>query len=123
MRWCFHLYGNEGDGLLMRRTAFNSSQMQTGARSKTWVWSAEDDSANPMWQGSLFSAPLLVRFRKKGGEARQEQFEKYVYAVLTDDFWKDCDSLFLLRALRLALPQLNELRWEARIQIAQGVLG
>jgi hypothetical protein len=107
----------------MRWTAFNSSQSKSGTRSKTWVWSAEDDCANPMWQGSLFSAPFLVPFRKKGCEARQEQFEKYNFAALTYDFWKDSDSLFLLRALRLALPQLDASHWRARIPATLGALG
>jgi hypothetical protein len=76
-----------------------------------------------MWQGSLLSAPFLARFRKKGGKVRQEQLEKYAYAVSRDDFWKDGDSAFLLRVFRVALPHLNELRWETRIQTALGVLG
>src|ERR1017187_3673315 len=101
------VYGNERHGLLMRRTAFNPSRTKSGARRKTWVWSAEDDCAKPIWQGSPFNAPFFVRFVKKGIEVRQEQSEKYVYAVSTDDFWKNGESLFLLRVLRRALPQLN----------------
>ena len=107
----------------MRRTAFNSSQMKSGARSKTWAWSAEDGYAKPMRQGSPFGAPFFVRNGKKSGEVRQEKSEKYIYAVSTNDFWKDGDSLFLLRVLHRALPQLNALRWETREHTALGVLG
>jgi hypothetical protein len=83
----------------------------------------EGDYAKPRWQGSPLGTPFFVGYGKKGGEVRQEQSEKYVYAVSTDDFWKNGESLFLLRVLRRALPQLNAIRWEARMRTVLGALG
>jgi hypothetical protein len=76
-----------------------------------------------MWPASPFGAPFFVLYGKKGREVHQEQSVKYVYAVSTDDFWKDGDSLFLGRVLRRALPQLDASHWEARIRTALGALG
>lgn len=66
---------------------------------------------------------ILLPLGKKIGEVRQEQSEKYVYGVSTEDFWKDGDSLFFWRVLRWALPQLDASHSEARIRTALGALG
>jgi hypothetical protein len=107
-----NVYGNESHDSLMRQTAFNSSLIKSEDRGRTWVRSAADNYSKPMWPGSAFGAPFFLHYGRNGGTIRSDRSTEHVYAVSTNGFWNDGDSLVLGRVQRRALPLLNVSHWE-----------
>jgi hypothetical protein len=107
-----NVYGNESKDHLMRQTAFNSSLIKSHDRGRTWQRSAEDNYSRPMWEGPRFGAPFFVHYGKNGGNVMLDGAKDYVYAVSTNGFWNDGDSLILGRVARKLLPNLNAADWE-----------
>jgi hypothetical protein len=107
-----NVYGNESHDPLMRQTAFNASLIKSEDRGRTWVRSAADNYARPMWPGPSFGAPFFVHFGKNGGSLSIDRSNEYVYTVSTNGFWNDGDSLILGRVPRRELPKLDASRWE-----------
>jgi hypothetical protein len=65
-----------------------------------------------MWPGSRFGAPFFVHYGRNGGQVSRDGASEYVYAVSTNGFWNDGDSLILGRVKRSRLPNLNTTDWE-----------
>ncbi len=65
-----------------------------------------------MWPGSAFGAPFFTHYGKNGGNVSRDGALEYVYAVSTNGFWNDGDSLILGRVGRKALPKLDASNWE-----------
>lgn len=107
-----NVYGSESKDRLMRQTAFNSSLIKSLDRGRTWLRSASDNYAKPMWEGPRFGAPFFVHYGKNGGNVEQDGAKHYVYAVSTNGFWNDGDSLILGRVSRQRLPNVNAAEWE-----------
>ena len=107
-----NVYGNESKDLLMRQTAFNCSLIKSLDRGRTWMRPAEDNYVKPMWEGPRFGAPFFVHYGKNGGNVPQDGANKFVYAVSTNGFWNDGDTLILGRVARSLLPQLNAADWD-----------
>ena len=107
-----NVYGNESKDPLMRQTAFNSSLIKSLDRGQTWMRSAEDNYAKPMWDGPRFGAPFFVHYGKNGGQIIQDGSQNFVYAVSTNGFWNDGDTLILGRVSRKLLPKLIASDWE-----------
>ena len=107
-----NVYGNESGDALMRQTAFNSSLIKSIDRGRTWVRTADENYAHPMWPGPKFGAPFFVHYGKDGGKVNRDGSLEYVYAASTNGFWNDGDSLILGRVKRKALPRLNASDWE-----------
>jgi hypothetical protein len=132
-----NVYGNESHDPLMRQTAFNASLIKSEDRGRTWVRSAVDNYARPMWPGPSFGAPFFVHYGKNGGSLSIDRSNEFVYAVSTNGFWNDGDSLILGRVPRLELPKLDAScwvyfqggnglsngAWSAQISDAQPILG
>jgi hypothetical protein len=107
-----NIYGDESHDPLMRQTAFNSSLIRSRDRGLTWERSAEENYERPMWLGPKFGAPFFVHYGKNGGNVHRDGAAEYVYAVSTNGFWNDGDSLILGRVGRKALPKLDPADWE-----------
>ena len=107
-----NVYGNESHDPLMRQTAFNASLIKSEDRGRTWTRSAADNYAKPMWPGPSFGAPFFVHYGKNGGNISTDRSKDYVYAVSTNGFWNDGDSLGLGRVLRRELSKLDASQWE-----------
>jgi hypothetical protein len=107
-----NVYGNESGDHLMRQTAFNSSLIKSTDRGQTWQRSAAENYARPMWPGAKFGAPFFVHYGKNGGNVERDGAAGYVYAVSTNGFWNDGDSLILGRVQRKSLPKLEASDWE-----------
>jgi len=107
-----NVYGNESGDALMRQTAFNSSLIKSIDRGLTWQRTAEENYARPMWPGPKFGAPFFVHYGKNGGNVDRNGALEYVYAVSTNGFWNDGDSLILGRVRRKVLPKLDVRDWE-----------
>ena len=90
-----NVYGNESKDRLMRQTAFNSSLIKSLDRGRTWLRPAQDNYAKPMWDGPRFGAPFFVHYGKDGGKYEQDGAKEFVYAVSTNGFWNDGDTLIL----------------------------
>jgi hypothetical protein len=95
-----NVYGRESKDALMRQTAFNSSLIKSVDRGLTWVRPAQDNYAKPMWEGPRFGAPFFVHYGKDGGNVGRDGARDFVYAVSTNGFWNDGDTLILGRVLR-----------------------
>jgi hypothetical protein len=65
-----------------------------------------------MWPGPSFGAPFFVHFGKNGGSLSIDRSNEYVYAVSTNGFWNDGDSLVLGRVPRRELSKLDASYWE-----------
>jgi Domain of unknown function (DUF4185) len=107
-----NIYGNESADHLMRQTAFNSSLIKSTDRGATWQRSAAENYTRPMWLGPQFGAPFFVHYGKNGGNVERDGAAAYVYAVSTNGFWNDGDSLTLGRVPRESLPRLEAADWE-----------
>jgi hypothetical protein len=113
--YCFvsrNVYGNESGDPLMRQTACNSSLIKSLDRGLTWQRAAEENYARPMWPGPKFGAPFFVHYGKNGGNVDRDGALDHVYAVSTNGFWNDGDSLVLARVRRKLLPKLDSSDWE-----------
>jgi hypothetical protein len=107
-----NVYGKESNDPLMRQTAFNSSLIKSLDRGRTWTRSAEENYAKPMWPGPRFAAPFFVHYGKNGGDLAVDGAKDFVYAVSTNGFWNDGDTLILGRVARKSLSALNAVDWE-----------
>jgi hypothetical protein len=107
-----NVYGSESKDRLMRQTAFNSSLIKSLDRGRTWLRAAQDNYAKPMWDGPRFGAPFFVHYGQNGGDVEQDGAKEFVYAVSTNGFWNDGDTLILGRVSRKRLPNLNAADWE-----------
>jgi hypothetical protein len=129
-------YGKDSGDFWLRQTAFNSSLIKSTDKGLTWTRSAAENYQHPMWPGSSFGAPFFVHYGKNGGSVKQDEADRYVYAVSTNGFWNDGDHYILARVLRTRLAGLNAAdweyftgssgsggsRWSARIESAEPIL-
>jgi hypothetical protein len=107
-----NIYGSESKDALLRQLAGNSSLIKSTDRGLTWTRSASANYERPMWPGSRFGAPFFVHYGRNGGQVSRDGARDYVYAVSTNGFWNDGDSLILGRINRAKLPDLNSADWE-----------
>ena len=107
-----HVYGDESHDPLMRQTAFNASLIKSNDRGLTWQRTAQENLDRPMWAGPKFGAPFFAHYGKNGGNVSRDGASEYVYAVSTDGFWNNGDSLILGRVGRRALPKLDASDWD-----------
>lgn len=106
------VYGNESHDPLTRQTSLNSSLIRSDDRGKTWKRTAAENYAHPMWPGGAFGAPFFVHYGRNGGEVDRDGADRYVYAVSTNGFWNDGDSLIFGRVLRNRIGMLNPSDWQ-----------
>jgi hypothetical protein len=106
------VYGSQSKDPLLRQLSLNASLIKSTDRGLTWTRSAKDNYDHPMWPGAAFGAPFFIHYGRNGGQVSQDGANEYVYAVSTNGFWNDGDSLVLARIRRLHLPRLNALDWE-----------
>lgn len=105
-------YGSDSKDPLTRQLAHNASLIKSHDRGKTWTRSAAKNYQAPMWPGARFGAPFFVHYGQNGGSVSRDQADRYVYAISTNGFWNDGDSLILGRVPRNRLSQLNSSDWQ-----------
>jgi hypothetical protein len=110
-----NVYGRDSKDPLLRQTATNSSLIKSTDRGLTWTRSASENYDHPMWPGSRFGAPFFIHYGQNGGQISRDGASDYVYAVSTNGFWNDGDSLILGRVTRSLLPSLNSSDWEYHV--------
>ena len=104
-------YGSDSHDPLTRQTARNASLIKSTDKGASWTRSAQENYQNPMWPGSAFGAPFFIHYGKNGGAVRQDNADRYVYAISTNGFWNDGDSYVLGRVERSQLASLDAAQW------------
>jgi len=104
-------YGSDSGDYWLRQTAVNSSLIKSTDRGRTWTRSAADNYAHPMWPGPHFGAPFFVHYGQNGGQVKQDDAQRWVYALSTSGFWNDGDSYTLGRVERSRISALNPTDW------------
>ncbi len=107
-----NVYGSDSGDSLLRQLAMNASLIKSHDRGLTWVRSAQHNYDYPMWPGRRFGTPFFIHYGQNGGQVSRDGAREYVYAVSTNGFWNDGDSLILARVRRSQLPGLNSADWE-----------
>jgi hypothetical protein len=105
-------YGSDSKDPLMRQLAVNASLIKSTDRGLTWTRSARENYDHPMWPGSSFGAPFFIHYGQNGGQVSSDGASEYAYAVSTNGFWNDGDSLILGRVKRSNLSNLDSKDWE-----------
>lgn len=105
-------YGSDSKDPLVRQLAVNSSLIKSTDRGLTWTRSASENYDHPMWPGARFGAPFFIHYGRNGGQVTRDGASGYVYAVSTNGFWNDGDSLILGRVKRRQLSRLDSADWE-----------
>lgn len=107
-----NIYGNDSKDPLLRQLAVNSSLIKSTDRGLTWTRSALENYNHPMWPGSSFGAPFFIHYGQNGGQVAKDGAREFVYAVSTNGFWNDGDTLTLGRVKRSDLRNLNSKEWQ-----------
>ena len=105
-------YGSDSKDHLLRQLAMSSSLIKSTDRGLTWTRSAQENYDRPMWPGSPFGSPFFIHYGQNGGQVSRDEARDYVYAISTNGFWNDGDSLILGRVKRTLLPKLDSKDWE-----------
>jgi len=106
-----NLYGNKSKDPLMRQTSYNASMIKSTDRGLTWIRSKKENYASPMWPGIRFGAPCFIHYGKNGGSVKNDNADKFVYALSNNGFWNGGDDFILARIKRVDLPKLNAADW------------
>ena len=104
-------YGSDSRDPLTRQTARNSSLIKSNDQGASWTRSAKENYDQPMWPGAAFGAPFFIHYGKNGGHVRQDNADRYVYAISTNGFWNDGDTYLLGRVERSKLANLEASDW------------
>lgn len=94
-----------------RQAAQNSSIIKSADHGVTWSRSAKDNYDKPMFPGRKFANPFFIEYGKDG-KSNVDNADKYVYAVSTDGFWNNGNTLVLGRVLRTKIGELKGNDWE-----------
>jgi len=111
-------YGNQnaygGDSLdpKIRQTVNNMSLIKSTDKGLTWSRSMRENALHPMWTDKRFSTAFFFKFGRNGGTTKQDDQDKFVYAISNDGYW-NCGSSFRLgRVPREKIGDLNAADWE-----------
>jgi len=96
----------------LRQTVNNMSLLKSTDQGRTWSHPVADNIAHPMWTSRKFSTGFFFKYGQNGGATRQDDHDKYVYAISNDGFWNCGSAFFLGRVLRSRIAQLNAGDWE-----------
>lgn len=107
-----NIYGSDSKDPLLRQFAANSSLIKSTDRGLNWTRNSRENYERPIWPGPHFGAPFFIHYGRNGGQESRDGASNYVYAVSTNGFWNDGDSLILGRVKRSKLPNLNSADWE-----------
>ena len=105
------LYPEQSGDAHHRHVFKNSSIIKSTDRGKTWSRPEAESYAHPMFPGLSFGAPYFVWYGQDGA-ARDDNADKYVYAVSDNGHFEDGDYYILGRVLKKKLPDLNAADWQ-----------
>jgi hypothetical protein len=105
-------YDGEGLDLFLRQTVNNMSLIKSTDRGLTWSRDVKVNIEHPMWTNKMFSTAFFFKFGQNGGATRQDDQDKYVYAISNDGYWNCGSAFYLGRVLRSKIGDLNASAWE-----------
>jgi hypothetical protein len=106
-----HKYGEDSGDPRRRQTAQNASIIKSADFGGSWVRSAEENYAKPMFPGSRFATPYFIEYGRDG-QATVDNAGQYVYAISNNGFWDNGDNLILGRVRRDRIAALRAADWE-----------
>lgn len=106
-----HAYGEMSGDPRMRQTAANARIIKSTDFGKTWIRSAEENLNAPMFPGSSFATPYFIDYGR--GRTSVDGADRYVYALSTNGFWDNGDTLTLGRVRRDRIGFLSGSDWES----------
>ena len=96
----------------LRQTNTNMSVIKSTDKGLTWTRDAQANYDHPMWTSRKFSGAFFVKYGQNGGRTKQDDQDKYVYAISNDGYW-NCGSYFYLgRVPRSKIGNPNPADWE-----------
>ncbi len=106
-----HKYGEESGDAHRRQTAQNASIIKSTDFGRSWIRSAEENYAKPMFPGGRFATPYFIEYGRDG-QATVDNAGAYVYAISNNGFWDNGDNLTLGRVRRDRIARLDAADWE-----------
>lgn len=106
-----HWYGDDSGDPHRRQTAANASIVKSADFGRSWVRSAKENYAQPMFPGSRFATPYFIEYGRDG-QATADNAGQYVYAISNNGFWDNGDNLILGRVRRDRIAALRAADWE-----------
>ncbi len=111
-------YGSQnafgGDSLdpHMRQSVSNMSLIKSIDKGVTWVRDAQTNYDQPMWTSRKFSTGFFVKYGQNGGRTKQDDQDRFVYAISNDGFWNCGSNFYLGRVARTKIGDQNANDWE-----------
>ena len=95
----------------LRRHVFqNSSVIMSKDNGQTWIRSARDNLAKPMFLGTRFGAPYFVWYGQDGKGAA-DNADAYIYAISNNGHFEGGDDYILGRVRRAQIQNLHAADW------------
>lgn len=111
-------YGSQnafgGDSLdpHIRQSVTNMSLIKSADKGATWSRDAQTNYDHPMWTNRKFSTGFFFKYGQNGGSTKQDNQDRYVYAISNDGFWNCGSNFYLGRVPRANIGNLNVADWE-----------
>jgi hypothetical protein len=81
-------------------------------KGRTWTRDVKANYAAPMWTSRKFSTAVFFHYGQNGGSTKQDEQDRYVYAISNDGYWNCGTNYYLGRVLRTRLGNLNVADWQ-----------
>jgi hypothetical protein len=105
-------YGGKALDPFMRQTVCNMSLIKSTDKGRTWQRDVQANIEQPMWTNKKFSTGFFFKYGQNGGSTKQDDQDKYVYAMSNDGNWNSGSVLYLGRVPRTRIGNLNAADWE-----------
>ena len=105
-------YGGNTPDPYLRQTVNNMSLIKSTDKGLTWTRTMAANAKQPMWTNNLFSTAFFFKYGQNGGHTRQDEQDKFVYAISNDGYWNCGSAFYLGRVPRAKLGNLNAADWQ-----------
>ena len=90
-------YGGAALDPYLRQTVNNMSLIKSADKGLTWSPSVKANTEHPAWTNKMFSTAFFFKYGQNGGATKQDEQDKYVYAVSNDGYWNSGSAFYLGR--------------------------
>jgi hypothetical protein len=105
-------YGGTALDPHLRQTVNNMSLIKSTDKGLTWTRSMAANAGQPMWTNKMFSTAYFFKYGQNGGNTRQDEQDKFVYAISNDGYWNCGSAFYLGRVSRAKIGNLNAADWQ-----------
>lgn len=105
-------YGGTALDPYLRQTVNNMSLIKSADKGLTWTRPMAANAEKPMWTDKRFSTAFFFKFGRNGGNTRQDEQDKFVYAISNDGYWNCGSAFYLGRVARAKIGNLNAADWQ-----------